>query len=208
MAHLKELLKTATMHLIISFIVFLTTVFRLFTIAIAPPEGINEDTFVDCDREDEDISEGVTVEETPVPTFADVFATSSVKVATSSSSGESSKVAESLEEEIAKMIPSEASSSAEAPAETAPSEVTSPAEAPHVYRFVAPRIDQDTLQEHSTEPPRKFYSVVRGCNPGIYTSWKEAKPQVHGFSGQDHKSFSTYGQAEAHYLTGMRARRA
>ncbi|CAM6119592.1 unnamed protein product [Calypogeia fissa] len=179
MAHLKELLKTATMHLIISFIVFLTAVFRLFTVAIAPPEGINEDTFVDCDREDEDISEGVTVEETPVPTFADVFA--------------SSKVAESLEEETAETIPSEASSSAEAP---------------HVYRFVAPRIDQDTLREHSTEPPCKFYSVVRGRNAGIYTSWKEAKPQVHGFSGQDHKSFSTYRQAEAHYLTGMRAQRA
>ncbi|CAM6091789.1 unnamed protein product [Calypogeia fissa] len=194
MAHLKELLKTATMHLIISFIVFLTAVFRLFTVAIAPPEGINKDTFVDCDREDEDISEGVTVEETPVPTFADVFA--------------SSKVAESLEEETAETIPSEASSSAEAPAETAPSEVTSPAEAPHVCRFVAPRIDQDTLREHFTEPPRKFYSVVRGRNPGIYTSWKEAKPQVHGFSGQDHKSSSTYRQAEAHYLTGMRARRA
>jgi ribonuclease HI len=42
----------------------------------------------------------------------------------------------------------------------------------------------------------KFYAVVKGKNPGIYTSWKECEFQVKGFSGAIYKSFKTKNEAE------------
>lgn len=46
-------------------------------------------------------------------------------------------------------------------------------------------------------PPRvKYYAVVNGKNPGIYTTWKEAKEQVLGFPGAIFKSFHSRVEAE------------
>jgi ribonuclease HI len=43
----------------------------------------------------------------------------------------------------------------------------------------------------------KFYCVVRGHVPGIYTTWDEAKENVHGFPDAVYKSFKTEKEAEA-----------
>jgi ribonuclease HI len=46
----------------------------------------------------------------------------------------------------------------------------------------------------------KFYAVVRGRKPGIYTEWfgsRGAEVQIKGFAGAVYKSFSSKGEAEA-----------
>ena len=43
---------------------------------------------------------------------------------------------------------------------------------------------------------QKFYAVVKGCTPGIYTTWDEAKMQVIGYPGAVYKSFKTEEEAE------------
>jgi ribonuclease HI len=43
---------------------------------------------------------------------------------------------------------------------------------------------------------QNFYAVVKGCTPGIYTTWDEAKTQVIGYLGAVYKSFKTEEQAE------------
>lgn len=43
----------------------------------------------------------------------------------------------------------------------------------------------------------KYYAVVCGVNPGIYTDWPTAQSQVKGFKGAIYKSFSTRAEAEA-----------
>lgn len=42
---------------------------------------------------------------------------------------------------------------------------------------------------------QKFYAVVKGCTPGIYTTWDEAKTQVDGYPGAVYKSFKTEEEA-------------
>jgi len=42
----------------------------------------------------------------------------------------------------------------------------------------------------------KFYAVVKGRNPGIYTTWKETENETKGFSGAIYKSFSNRKDAE------------
>jgi ribonuclease HI len=42
----------------------------------------------------------------------------------------------------------------------------------------------------------KFYAVRIGREPGIYTTWEQAKKQVMGFSGAKYKSFKTRKEAE------------
>jgi ribonuclease HI len=44
---------------------------------------------------------------------------------------------------------------------------------------------------------KKFYSVAQGYLPGIYTSWDEAKAQIHGYPGALYKSFKTEDEANA-----------
>ena len=46
---------------------------------------------------------------------------------------------------------------------------------------------------------RRFYAVVIGHVPGIYYDWESAKKQVHGYSGNRHKSFATYTDALKFY---------
>lgn len=43
----------------------------------------------------------------------------------------------------------------------------------------------------------KFYAVARGRQPGIYSSWDEAKAQVNGYPRALYKSFKTQTDAEA-----------
>lgn len=43
---------------------------------------------------------------------------------------------------------------------------------------------------------QKFYAVVKGYTPGIYTTWDEAKTQVDGYPGAVFKSFKTRKEAE------------
>lgn len=47
----------------------------------------------------------------------------------------------------------------------------------------------------------KFYAVKKGRKTGIFNTWEECKEQVHGYSGCQFKSFSTYEEAVA-YLDG------
>lgn len=42
----------------------------------------------------------------------------------------------------------------------------------------------------------KFYTVRKGHQPGVYTSWAECQAQVKGFSGAEFKSFGTRALAE------------
>ncbi len=43
--------------------------------------------------------------------------------------------------------------------------------------------------------PKKYYAVVKGVKPGIYTDWNDAKIHVIGFSGAIYKSFKTHKDA-------------
>ncbi len=47
----------------------------------------------------------------------------------------------------------------------------------------------------------KYYAVLAGKTPGIYTTWPEAQAQVVGFSGALYKSFKSEDDAKA-YLAG------
>jgi len=43
---------------------------------------------------------------------------------------------------------------------------------------------------------KKFYAVLKGRNPGIYTTWSETEKQTKGFSGAIYKGFKTKNEAE------------
>ena len=47
----------------------------------------------------------------------------------------------------------------------------------------------------------KFYAVRSGAATGIFRTWAECEPLVHGVAGAEYKSFPTRAQAEA-YLAG------
>lgn len=44
---------------------------------------------------------------------------------------------------------------------------------------------------------KKYYAVRKGFTPGVYETWDEAKNQIDGFAGAEHKSFDSYAAAEA-----------
>lgn len=48
-------------------------------------------------------------------------------------------------------------------------------------------------------PPRYFYGVARGRNPGVYNSWPECQAQVSEFPGARYKKFNTPAEAE-HFI--------
>ena len=48
----------------------------------------------------------------------------------------------------------------------------------------------------------KYYTVRKGREPGIYTTWPECEKQVKGFSGAEYKSFSDKTSAE-NYLNNI-----
>jgi hypothetical protein len=45
---------------------------------------------------------------------------------------------------------------------------------------------------------KKYYGVARGRNPGVHSTWEEAKRQVNGFRNAKHKSFKTKAEARAY----------
>lgn len=49
----------------------------------------------------------------------------------------------------------------------------------------------------SWQKQKKYYAVRKGFVPGIYTSWGECQQNINGFSGAEHKGFSTKEEAEA-----------
>jgi hypothetical protein len=58
---------------------------------------------------------------------------------------------------------------------------------------------------HKTKK-QKFYAVVKGCIPGIYTTWDETKTQVDGYPGAVYKSFKTEKEAEEFMNTPVKER--
>ena len=58
---------------------------------------------------------------------------------------------------------------------------------------------------------KKFYAVVKGKRPGIYSEWagdNGAEIQVKGFSGAIFKGFTTYKEAAAFMVKGVPAKAA
>ena len=54
------------------------------------------------------------------------------------------------------------------------------------------------------------YVVYNGKVPGVYDDWEECQRQVHRFSGNSYKGYTTRAEAEsryAHYLAGERRER-
>src|ERR1051325_10044664 len=45
-------------------------------------------------------------------------------------------------------------------------------------------------------PQPKFYAVLKGHQPGIYSTWDACRRPVEGYSGADFKAFPTRGGAE------------
>ena len=46
---------------------------------------------------------------------------------------------------------------------------------------------------------KKYYAVIRGCRPGIYTAWygpDGAEEQVRGYAGAIYKGFTTLHEAQ------------
>ena len=43
---------------------------------------------------------------------------------------------------------------------------------------------------------KKYYCVINGRTPGIYTNWEDCKAQVNGFKGAKYKGFATIEQAQ------------
>ena len=43
---------------------------------------------------------------------------------------------------------------------------------------------------------KKYYCVIKGRTPGIYTNWEDCKAQVNGFKGSKYKGFTTMEQAQ------------
>lgn len=53
----------------------------------------------------------------------------------------------------------------------------------------------------TTKPPKaRFYAVAAGRQPGVYTTWEEARKQITSFAGAMFKGFATQEEAE-HYRT-------
>ena len=53
---------------------------------------------------------------------------------------------------------------------------------------------------------QKYYSVVKGRIPGIYTTWDEAKTQIYEYTGAVYKSFKTETEAKEYMNTPVKER--
>ena len=49
---------------------------------------------------------------------------------------------------------------------------------------------------------QKWYVVWTGNSPGIYTTWDEAKKQIHGVAGAQYKSYESHSEAKEAFETG------
>ncbi len=45
----------------------------------------------------------------------------------------------------------------------------------------------------------KFYTVWKGKRPGVYATWSDCKAVITGYTGAQHKSFSTFEEAKKAY---------
>ena len=43
---------------------------------------------------------------------------------------------------------------------------------------------------------KKYYRVINGRTPGIYTNWEDCKAQVNGFKGAKYKGFKSIQEAQ------------
>ncbi|CAM6101554.1 unnamed protein product [Calypogeia fissa] len=71
-------------------------------------------------------------------------------------------------------------------------EVQSPAAA---HWTAEPEVVND-FHDDSVDPPRRYYAVVFGRRPGIYTDWDVVKPLVEHFRGNLFQSFRTPREVE------------
>jgi ribonuclease HI len=60
-------------------------------------------------------------------------------------------------------------------------------------------------KEQNGMAERKFYTVWRGVNPGVYDSWRECEAQTKGFGGARYKSFPSRELAEQALTDGYEA---
>ena len=43
---------------------------------------------------------------------------------------------------------------------------------------------------------KKYYCVIKGRTPGIYTNWEDCKAQVNGYKGAKYKGFKSIQEAQ------------
>ncbi len=61
-------------------------------------------------------------------------------------------------------------------------------------KFVATKLDPGK--------PIPYYGVAVGHNPGVYTNWDEARPQVENIKGPKYRRFDTRAEAEEFVRSG------
>ena len=49
---------------------------------------------------------------------------------------------------------------------------------------------------------KKYYTVWKGHNTGVFESWDDCKAQIKDFKGAQYKSFSTFEAAKKAYKAG------
>jgi len=52
-----------------------------------------------------------------------------------------------------------------------------------------------------------WYVMYQGHVPGVYDDWEQCRRQVHGFSGNSFKGFSTMAEARARYTSYLAGER-
>jgi ribonuclease HI len=67
-------------------------------------------------------------------------------------------------------------------------------------------VDSLAREEATAIKKQKYYSVVKGRVPGIYTTWDEAKTQIHEYPGAVYKSFKTEEEAKEYMNTPVKER--
>jgi hypothetical protein len=63
------------------------------------------------------------------------------------------------------------------------------------YRGMRDQQKRARLEAGVAMSGKRFYAVARGRQTGVFSSWEEAQPHVHGFSGASHKGFRSREEA-------------
>jgi ribonuclease HI len=72
------------------------------------------------------------------------------------------------------------------------------------YEAAGGTVKTKTVSATTKTKTVKFYGVVRGHIPGIYTTWDEAKTQIDGYPGAIYKSFKTQSEADEYMNTPVK----
>jgi hypothetical protein len=72
------------------------------------------------------------------------------------------------------------------------------------YEAAGGTVKTKTVSATTKTKTVKFYGVVRGHIPGIYTTWDEAKTQIDGYPGAIYKSFKTKSEADEYMNTPVK----